>query len=41
MVRVASLFCVYNKAPDKPPDPIVREFVKFALSRQGCASQSG
>ena len=29
------LYVYVNKAPNKPFDPIVREFVKFVLSQQG------
>jgi phosphate transport system substrate-binding protein len=29
------LYVYVNKAPNKPADPIVREFVKFVLSQQG------
>jgi phosphate transport system substrate-binding protein len=29
------LYVYVNKAPNKPLDPMVREFLKFALSREG------
>jgi phosphate transport system substrate-binding protein len=29
------LYIYINKGPGKPPDPLVREFLRFALSRQG------
>lgn len=29
------LYLYINKAPNKPLDPMVREFVKFVLSREG------
>ena len=29
------LYLYINKAPNEPPDPMVREFVKFVLSQQG------
>ncbi len=29
------LYVYVNKAPNKPADPLVREFVKFVLSQQG------
>ena len=29
------LYVYVNKAPNKPLDPLVREFLKFALSKEG------
>ena len=33
LTRSFNLYC--NKAPDKPLDPLLREFLRFVLSQQG------